>query len=142
MVGLLAAAISTSDSQIFALGAEIRSILSGKDEDMVRIARYSIFVFAIIALIFALLTTDQLVALARTSFAGTSLLAPMIFAGIFHKNAPALKILPIITMIGILVFVASQFKIAPANLFGIRMDLFILLILSIITLILSRLNKS
>ncbi|MDW3646676.1 MAG: sodium:solute symporter family protein [Bacteroidia bacterium] len=142
MVGLLAAAISTSDSQIFALGAEMRSILNGKDEDMVKIARLSIMAFAIIALIFALLTSDELVALARTSFAGTSLLAPMIFAGIFHKKASSLKILPIITMIGILLFVASQFKIVPSNLLGIRMDLFILLILSVLTLILSRVNKS
>ncbi|MEL6254703.1 MAG: sodium:solute symporter family protein [Bacteroidota bacterium] len=142
MVGLLAAAISTSDSQIFALGAEIRSILSGKDEEMVKIARLSIFAFAIIALIFALLTSDELVALARTSFAGTSLLAPMIFAGIFHKKASSLKILPIFTMLGILLFVASQFKIVPSNLFGIRMDLFILLILSVLTLILTRVNKS
>ena len=142
MVGLLAAAISTSDSQIFALGAEIRSILVGKDEEMVKIARLAIMLFALIALVFALLTSDELVALARTSFAGTSLLAPMIFAGIFHKRASSMKILPIITMVGILLFVASQFKIVPAILLGIRMDLFILLILSIITLILSRLNKS
>lgn len=144
MVGLLAAAISTSDSQIFALGAEMRSILSGKDEEMVKIARIAIMIFAVVALVFALLSSDELVALARTSFAGTSLLAPMIFVGIFHKKAASLKILPIATMIGILLFVASQFKLPgiPANLFGIRMDLFILLILSLLAIIVSRLNKS
>ncbi|MEM6801287.1 MAG: sodium:solute symporter family protein [Bacteroidota bacterium] len=144
MVGLLAAAISTSDSQIFALGAEMRSILKGRDEEMVKIARIAIMIFALVALVFALLSSNELVALARTSFAGTSLLAPMIFVGIFHKKAAALKLLPIATMIGILLFVASQFNLPgiPTNLLGIRMDLFILLILSILAIILSRLNKS
>jgi SSS family solute:Na+ symporter len=142
MIGLIAAAISTSDSQLFALGGELRSILTGEDKKMVGYARISIFFFAICALIFALMSSDELVLLARTSFAGTSLLAPMIFTGIFHKAAERLPIIPIVTFIGILIFVGSLLGIVPNRLMGIRMDLLLLAILTIITLIAIQIDKS
>jgi len=132
MIGLIAAAISTSDSQLFALGGELRSILKGEDQKMVGYARVGIFFFAIMALIFALMTTDELVLLARTSFAGTSLLAPLIFTGIFYKNAQNIKLVPIATLIGILTFVASLMGWIPNKVIGIRMDLALLGILAVI----------
>lgn len=141
MVGLVAAAISTSDSQIFALGSEIRSILTGEDKKMVRIARISIMAFAVIALIFAILSSDELVLLARTSFAGTALLAPMIFTGIFYKRAHEVKALPIATLVGVLILVASLLKWIPPNIAGIRMDLAILLILAVLAIILISINN-
>lgn len=136
MIGLIAAAISTSDSQMFALGGELRSILKGEDKKMVGYARISIFFFAVASLIFALMSSDDLVLLARTSFAGTSLLAPMIFAGIFFNNSHQLKIIPLATLIGILIFIASLLGWIPNKLFGIRMDLILLSLLIGITLIL------
>jgi len=84
------------------------------------------------ALIFALMTTDELVLLARTSFAGTSLLAPLIFTGIFYKNAQNIKLVPIATLIGILTFVASLMGWIPNKVIGIRMDLALLGILAVI----------
>ena len=134
MIGLIAAAISTSDSQLFALGGEIRSVLKGEDKKMVKIARIAIVIFALLSLIFALNTTDELALLARTSFAGTSLLAPMIFTGIFHKNADKLKILPILTAVVLAIFVASLLAWIPNNIIGIRMDLALLGILSLVSL--------
>ncbi|NJK83961.1 MAG: hypothetical protein HC912_09305 [Saprospiraceae bacterium] len=61
MIGLIAAAISTSDSQIFALGGEIRSLLQGEDRSMMFISKVCIFFFALVALVFAVLSNDQLV---------------------------------------------------------------------------------
>ena len=134
MIGLIAAAISTSDSQLFALGGELRSVLKGKDEQMVTYARIGIAVFAISSLIFALLSSDELVLLARTSFAGTSLLAPLIFTGIFYKNAERLHIVPLITLLALIIFVGSLIGFIPNEVSGIRMDLTLLCALTLITL--------
>lgn len=135
MIGLVAAAISTSDSQLFALGGELRSILKGEDEKMVGYARIGIFIFALVALIFALMSSDELVLLARTSFAGTSLLAPMIFTGVFYKNANKLNIIPMATLAALLIFVASLLRWIPSKVGSVRMDLALLGILSVLAII-------
>ncbi|MCB0608408.1 MAG: sodium:solute symporter family protein [Lewinella sp.] len=132
MIGLLAAALSTADSQIFGLGSEIRSLMKGEDAKMVRTARISIGVFAVLALIFAVLTTDQLVLLARTSFAGTSLMAPMIFTGIFSSNAPKARLLLPATGIALLVFISSQMGWIPNMVFHFRLDLTLIGLLTLL----------
>ncbi len=141
MIGLVAAAISTSDSQLFALGGELRSILKGEDEKMVGYARVGIVIFAIMALVFALMSSDELVLLARTSFAGTSLLAPMIFTGVFYKNASRLSAIPLATLIALFIFVASLLGWIPNKVADVRMDLTLLGILSVLTLALVLVDK-
>ena len=135
MIGLVAAAISTSDSQIFALGGEIRSLLKGEDQRMMRISRICIAVFALTALIFAILSSDQLVLLARTSFAGTSIMAPMIFVAIFGAQPEKLKWLPLATLVALLLFIISQLGWIPETLFSIRLDLLLLIVLSVAAVI-------
>ena len=135
MIGLIAAAISTSDSQLFALGGEVRSLLKGEDKKMLQITRLSIAGFAILSLIFALLSTNELVLLARTSFTGTALLAPMIFVGIFSKDAQQFKFLPIVTLIAIFIFILSLLGRVPNQVIGIRMELLLLSILTLISII-------
>ncbi len=134
MIGLIAAAISTSDSQLFALGGELRSILKGdSDKQLVSYARVGILFFAVLSLILAIMSTDELVLLARTSFAGTSLLAPLIFTGVFYEKAPLLKqVLPIATVAGLALFIASLIGWLPNQIIGIRMDLTLLFALSLI----------
>lgn len=134
IIGLIAAAISTSDSQLFALGGELRSILKGEDQQMVKYARIGIFCFAIIALIFALMSSDQLVLLARTSFAGTSLLGPMIFTGIFNQTPERHKIIPIATCLALFIFVGSLLGLVPSMIAGLRLDLGLLGALTLISL--------
>ncbi|MGI9544714.1 MAG: sodium:solute symporter family protein [Cyclobacteriaceae bacterium] len=135
LIGLIAAAISTSDSQLFALGGELRSILVGEDQQMVKYARIGIFFFASLALIFALLSSDELVLLARTSFAGTSLLAPLIFTGIFYRNAYRLNtLLPLATLLGLILFVASLIGWVPNKVISVRLDLVLLAGLSLIAI--------
>lgn len=136
IIGLFAAAISTADSQLFALGGETRSLLKGEDRQMVNKARIAIVIFGLVSLVFALLSSDQLVLLARVSFAGTSLLAPMIFTGIFYPNAWKLKIIPVLTLVAISTLIASLFSIIPAEIYQIRLDLLLLLGLAFVSLIL------
>ena len=79
-VGLIAAAISTADSQLFALGTELQSFMTGDEKTVMRYTRIAILCFAIIALIVALLSSDQLVLLARVSFVGSALMGPLILS--------------------------------------------------------------
>lgn len=135
LIGLIAAAISTADSQIFALGGETRSLLKGEDKKMIGIARISIVIFAVLALIFALLSSDELVLLARTSFAGTALLAPLIFTGLFFKSPGNLNYLPVLTLVAIVLLILSQLNILSSSVIGLRMDLFLLGLLAIVATI-------
>ncbi len=142
LIGLIAAAISTADSQIFALGGETRSLLKGEDKSMVARARISILIFAALALIFALLSSDELVLLARASFAGTALLAPMIFTGIFYDRSMHLVSLPWLTLGAIIFSIASQLNLLAQTVGGIRVDLFLLIILSLYALVLIGIDRS
>ena len=135
LIGLVAAAISTADSQIFALGGETRSLLTGEDKKMISIARVSIVVFALLSLVFALFSTDELVLLARTSFAGTALLAPMIFVGLFHTDSTKCRHMPIVTFVAIVVLILSQLGVLGSMVLGIRMDLFLLGLLAVVGLL-------
>jgi SSS family solute:Na+ symporter len=134
VIGLIAAALSTSDSQIFALGSELRSMLKGTDRAQMIRTRIAMIFFAIAALVFSVLSSDQLVLLARVSFAGTSLLAPMIFYAVFNKKKPGKEVI-LLTFIGLVVFILSLLKIIPDSVLNIRMDLFLLLSLGILTIV-------
>ncbi len=136
ILGLVAAAISTSDSQIFALGGELRSLLTGEDRKMLNITRIAIVFFAIVVFIFSLLTSDELVMLARTSFAGTALMAPMIFTAIFSERKLKMYI-PICTAIAMLLFIGSLLEVVPNTILGLRMDLLLIIVLTLMSLLLN-----
>ena len=122
VVGLLAAAMSTADSQLFALGAELRSLLSGSEMRLMLWTRLAIFAFALSALVFSILSSDQLVLLARTSFAGTSLLAPLVLSCVLRGASPR-PFLVAVTASGILVYLASLLGVVPDRLGSIRTEL-------------------
>ncbi len=134
ILGLIAAAISTSDSQIFAMGGELRSLLQGEDQKMIKITRFAIVFFAAVVLAFSLISNDQLVLLARTSFAGTALMAPMIFTAVFSNRKLSMAI-PVATFIGMLFFIGSLLNIVPDSLFDLRLDLFLILVLTLFSLL-------
>ncbi len=135
ILGLIAAAISTSDSQIFAMGGELRSLLTGEDNKMIKITRVAIVFFALTTLVFSLMASDELVLLARTSFAGTALMAPMIFVAIFANRKLKMAI-PIMTLVGMLTFIGSLMGIVPKMVYGLRMDLLLMISLTVGSLLL------
>lgn len=134
VVGLLAAGLSTTDSQIFALGTELRSLLSGSETQNLKITKAAIVGFAIIALIFSILASDQLVMLARVSFAGTSMLAPMILSAVLSNRKPSGYII-IFTAVGLVIFIASLMGILPSHVGAVRMDLLLLTSIGLLTVI-------
>jgi len=124
-VGLIAAAMSTADSQIFALGTELRSLLSGRERVVMIQTKIAIVGFALTALVFAILSSDQLVLLARVSFAGTALMGPLILAAVLTRSAPGHEVI-VISALGLTLFVLALLGVIPDNPGGVRIDLLLL----------------
>ena len=131
-VGLSAAAMSTADSQIFALGTELRSLLSGKERLVMVQTKAAIVCFALTTLVLAILSSDELVLLARVSFAGTALMGPLILAAVLARSSPGVEIL-FVTAFGLAFFILSLLGAVPDSLFGIRIDLLMLIGVFVVT---------
>ena len=134
IIGLFAAAMSTSDSQLFAMGNEIRGLLGLKEDDNLRPVRLVIFLFALSALIFSLVSSDELVLLARLSFSGTALMGPMIILGIF-SNRPNGIAMVLLSLLALLIFILSNLGWFPKHILSFKTDLFLMIILGSAALI-------
>lgn len=134
IIGLFAAAMSTSDSQLFAMGNEIRGLLGLKEDDNLRPVRLVIFLFALSALIFSLVSSDELVLLARLSFSGTALMGPMIILGIF-SNRPNGIAMVLLSLLALLIFILSNLGWFPKHILSFKTDLFLMIILGLAGLI-------
>jgi len=134
IVGLFAAVLSTSNAQIFALGSEFRSLLKGEDRHVLLRTKIALFIFAIIVMVFSVIISDELVLLARVSFAGTSMLTPVILIGVLSKKKPGKELL-VISAIALFVFLFSVFQLIPENIYGVRVDMGLYVILFIATII-------
>jgi SSS family solute:Na+ symporter len=128
VIGLIAACLSTTNAQLFALGAEIRSLLSGDEKKVMVKTKIAIFVFAVVALGFSLISGDELALLARVSFTGTSMMAPIILGGIISKGKPGIELV-ILSASAFVVLLASLFKIIPNELLLINLDIILYLYL-------------
>ncbi len=144
MLGLIGAAISTSDAQLFALGTEFRAVAGGDEKGVMVKTRLAMLVFSIIAFIFSMVSSDQLVLLARLSFTGTGLLGPMILNAVFFKN----HINPVniyAAAIALLIFIFSLAGWIPSVIIHIQLDLLLFIILfavMLISLVIKKMAKS
>ena len=129
MVGLFAACLSTTNAQIFALGTELRSLLKGTDKRVLAFTRIGLFIFAIIALVFSTLMSDELALLARTSFTGTSMMAPVVLFAVLSKGRPPLAIL-FVSGTALVAILLSLFHVIPSDISGIRLDFLLYLYLA------------
>lgn len=130
LVGLFAAGLSTTNAQLFALGAELRSLLSGSDRTVMAVTRAAILVFALIVFGFSIVMSDQLVLLARTSFTGTSMMAPMVLGAVILRRPP--RALVAISAAAMLSFFAAQLGLLPNMIAEIRLDLLLYLSLALL----------
>ncbi len=129
LVGLFAAGLSTTNAQLFALGAELRSMLRGSDRAVMAATRAAILAFAIIVFGFSVVMSDQLVLLARTSFTGTSMMAPMVLGAVSLRRPP--RALVAISTAAMLVCFAAQLGAVPSTIAGVRLDLLLYIVLAI-----------
>jgi SSS family solute:Na+ symporter len=132
VVGLFAACLSTTNAQIFALGSELRSLLSGSDKSIMRTTKLSIFAFSLIVLVFSTYISDELVLLARVSFTGTSMVAPVILGAVIFKNPP--RELLWLSSIALGYFILSIIGIVPDRFGNTPLDFLLYCILFVITL--------
>ncbi|WP_339711520.1 hypothetical protein [uncultured Kriegella sp.] len=130
LIGLIAAAISTSDSQIFALGSELRSLLNVDDKKAISITRTFIMVFGLLALIFSIVSTEHLVLLARTSFTGTAMMGPMILVGILSGKKLS-KLMPLATLFVLVVFILSKLGIVPGKIWILQTEIVLFSVLAL-----------
>ncbi|MBT3241956.1 MAG: sodium:solute symporter family protein [Bacteroidetes bacterium] len=134
VIGLIAAGLSTTNAQIFALGSELRGLLKGDEKKVMRITKIGIFFFSIIALAFSLKISDQIVLLARVSFAGTALMGPMILLGILSNKKVGLLMIPL-SLLALVIFLLSLADVIPNHYFGLRLDLILFILLSFAALL-------
>ena len=133
VIGLIAAAMSTADSQLFALGTELKSLLSGDDEKLMLVTKFAILCFAFASFWVAVLSDNQLVLLARVSFAGTAMLAPFVILGIV-MDYPQGKAIIFATGVGLFLFLGSLIGFVSPTIALVRLDLFLLVVLSIVAM--------
>jgi SSS family solute:Na+ symporter len=134
LVGLIAAGLSTTNAQIFALGSELRGLLGGDEKDIMRKTKIGIFVFALIALGFSELIKDQIALLARVSFAGTAIMGPMIILGILSDRKISSWLI-YASFIGLVIFLLSLARVLPSMVLGIRMDLLVFSTLALLAIV-------
>ena len=129
VLGLLAAAMSTADSQLFALESEVSPTIQTHS-----FRKLPSLIFAIMAFGLAVLSSSELVLLATVSFAGTSLLAPMILLAVLSRDGehPPLLI-PVICGVSLLIYLVSLLSgFVPQVIFGYRLELLLLTLNAII----------
>ena len=124
IVGLFA----TTNAQIFALGNELRSLLTVDEKTAMRYTRIALFVFAAIVMVFSTFMSDELVLLARVSFTGTAMMAPIVLVAVIRKESPAKGII-LISSLAFLTYLLSLLSIVPDHLGPLRLDLALYLFL-------------
>ena len=85
---------------------------------------------SIASLVFSLLSSDQLVLLARVSFAGTAMMGPLVILGIVSKKPQGIFMI-VMSGIGLATFIGSQAGILPGMIGPMRMDLFLMVFLCV-----------
>ncbi|NIP31706.1 MAG: hypothetical protein GTO02_19655 [Candidatus Dadabacteria bacterium] len=140
LIGILAAAMSTSDSQFFALGSEIYNVFGKTTNKKFKISpivfvKLVILVFCVASFIVAIKSSQSLISLAVSGFMGTALMAPMVLASILYKNRKFNSSIPVITAISLVIFLFSLFGVVPKTIADFRIDLLLLMINSIIAII-------
>ena len=140
VVGLFAACLSTTNAQIFALGNELRSLLKGEEKKVMRITRISLFVFAGVVMLFSTLMSDELALLARVSFTGTAMMAPIVLMAVISKSMPPKGII-VASSLALITYLLSLAGVVPDSVGGLRLDLFLYLCLVAVTTIIVILKR-
>lgn len=123
IVGLLAASMSTADSQIFAVGTEWAGIFKEKfkGKGQIILAKVFALVMISIACYLAQLGFKSIVLFAKNTFIGTGILSPIIFACLFfYKDKKKIYFITGLVAFFSIYFLLSIFKFAPSNFFGIN----------------------
>jgi len=140
IVGLFAACLSTTNAQIFALGNELRSLLKGEEKKAMRITRISLFFFAAVVMLFSTIMSDELVLLARVSFTGTAMMAPVVLMAVISKRRPPRAII-LISFLAFVTYLLSIAGVFPDHVWMLRLDLTLYLFLLVSTIAITSFSR-
>ncbi len=124
VIGVLSASMSTSDSQLMAIGTEWASFFSSKNIEENKNAKIFVKITAlicsIIALILAQSSFKSLILFSINSFIGTSFLLPILYS---LKVQKAKYILAFISFFCVAIFTASLLGFLPKYILHLRIEL-------------------
>ncbi|MBF0384106.1 MAG: hypothetical protein HQL69_24090 [Magnetococcales bacterium] len=131
VVGVMAAAMSTTDSQLMAIGTEWSSALNKTHDNSMYISKTTVkwvsFILAMLALVLAQTDFRSLVLFAINSFIGTSLLLPIILTAILQTRGAIFA--QTLAAGSIILFAAKLFQFLPKTWwFDLRMELWLYMI--------------
>lgn len=141
IVGLIAAALSTSDSQIFAVATEFKGLWKNPEFMKLWRVKIAILIFAVSALVFSIFIGNELVLIGRLSFAGTSLLGPMVLSAVFCKFKLGMENV-ILAFCAVILLILAQTELLPAQWWGLQAEMVLLFILSIVAITSAFLRKN
>jgi SSS family solute:Na+ symporter len=84
---------------------------------------------------------DQLVLLARVSFAGTGTMGALVLVGILSKHKPGVEII-IVSAGAFFIFLSSVINLIPSIVFAIRLDLFLFICLALTSIVSSLVRRN
>lgn len=126
IVGVLAAAMSTIDSQLLAIGTEWSAAMH---EGRVPRATIKVFgaVFAVFVVVLAQTSFQSIVLFSVNSFIGTSLLFPLILSAAYKGKAA--RMMTGVSFGAVLIFGLKVLGVVPPQLVGLRTELWIYIFL-------------
>lgn len=126
VIGVVAAAMSTTDSQLMAIGTEWGSFLSKKSIKENKKAKLYVKVgatiVAIISLALAQTSFKSLILFSINSFIGTSLLLPLVYS-LSIQSRWVKDVLLGVSLVSVGVFILSLMGVVPKIIFGLRVEL-------------------
>lgn len=126
IVGVLAAAMSTADSQLMAIGTEWSSAMTEQDIQKHPSAKVLVksigAVVALVALALAQTSFKSLILFSINSFIGTSLLLPIVLATAVRSQAHR-WLLIISSVVAVAIFLPVVLGILPKMIMGLRIEL-------------------
>lgn len=135
IVGVWAAAMSTADSQLLAIGTEWSSALVAQDIQQHPSARILVksvgAVVALLALVLAQSSFKSLVLFSINSFIGTSLLLPVVVAATV-QSAWWRRVLVGASVVAVLIFLPAMLGILPRTILQLRLELWLYAMFAVI----------
>lgn len=144
IIGVISASMSTSDSQLMAIGTEWGSFFTKnkleKNKNAKIYVKTAAFITAFFALILAQSSFKSLILFSIKSFIGTSMLLPIVYS-LWIKSKKLKNVLISISIFNVTIFILILLDLIQKNIFGIKIELLLYLLMGTTMIMVYFLNK-